>query len=330
MAGRADMKEIIGLLYRKQPLGRQELSDIGEFLSNPDHMDELNSYLDEVSEESSSGIKLNVEAIRNEIENRRQPAGRSVRLASVIRRYAAVFLLPLMVYTSWLTYRYFFTPEAYFTLATNKCEQTSIILPDGSSVKLNVDTRIRYGTSFGKKDRRVAINGEAFFEVTKDPEKPFIVQVQNMEVRALGTAFNVRGYDHDAVIQTSLFEGKVEVGVNHGSGRLERELLTPGQSMVFSKETARADKKNFCQEIVGAWIDKQLLFENTPFDELVKNTERWFNVDIVYPARAFQDDCLTLRLKKGESLEHLLVIIDEMIGINYKIENNKITINRKE
>lgn len=330
MDGRSDMKEIVGLLYKKRPLDKRELSDIGEFLSNPRHMDELNSYLDEISDESSSGIKLKIEALWCEIENRRQPAGRSVRLASVIRRYAAVFLLPLVVYTSWLTYRHFFTPEEYFTLATNKGEQTSIILPDGSSVKLNVDTRITYGTFFGKKDRKLAINGEAFFEVAKDPVKPFVVQVQNMEVTALGTAFNVRGYDHDAVIQTSLFEGKVEVEVNHDNGQLERELLIPGQSLIFSKETELTDKKNFCEAIVGAWIEQQLLFENTPFDEVVKNTERWFNVDIVYPAREFQHDYLTLRLKKGEPLERLLVIIDEMIGINYKIENNKITINRKE
>jgi ferric-dicitrate binding protein FerR (iron transport regulator) len=150
-----------------------------------------------------------------------------------------------------------------------------------------------------------------------------------MEVKALGTAFNVKGYDNDATVQTSLFEGKVDVGINNSEGHLKRQILTPGQSVVFNKETDYVHMERFNQEAIGAWKDKQLIFENTPFNEVIRNTERWFNVDITYSANQFEHDYLTLRLKKGESLERLFEIIDETIGISYKIENNKITLTKK-
>jgi ferric-dicitrate binding protein FerR (iron transport regulator) len=331
MDKKTNIKKIVELLYQERTLDKEELSDIGEFLSSPNNMDELNSYLDKIPENSSSDLKLKVETIWEEIEKRGEDTSPFRQTISIIRKYAAILLLPLLVYTSWVTYQYFFTPEEYFTLATNKGEQTNVILPDGSSAWLNVDTRITYNTSYGKKDREITVSGEAFFDVKKNATKPFIVHVQNMEVKALGTAFNVRGYEDEVTVQTSLFEGKVDIAINNSEGHLKRQILTPGQSLVFSKETDNANMKKFNQETVGAWKDKQLIFENTPFDEVIRNTERWFNVDITYgPASQFDDDYLTLRLKKGESLERLLEIIDETIGINYKTENDKIILTKKD
>ncbi len=327
---KTDIKRIIKLLYQKQPLGKQELSDIGDFLKNPGNMDELNSYLDKIPETgSSSDLKLKVETIWDEIGKRKEHTLPFKRTISIIRKYAAILLLPLLIYTTWVTYQYFFAPAEYFTLVTRKGEQTNVILPDGSSAWLNVDTRIIYNTSYGKKERELTVSGEAFFKVKKNAAKPFIVHVQNMDVKALGTAFNVKGYENDLMVQASLFEGKVDVKVNDSKGHLEQQILNPGQSLVFNKETDHANMKKFNQSTVGAWKDKQLIFENTPFNEVISNTERWFNVSITYPAIQFKNDYLTLRLKKGEPLEHLLEIIDETIGINYKIENDKIALTKK-
>jgi len=330
MDEKTDIKKIIELLYQEQPLGKQELLNIGEFLRNPGNMDELNSYLDKIPEErSSSDLKLKVETIWEEIKKRRESASPFKKTVSIIQKYAAILLLPLLLYASWITYQHYFVPDEYFTLVTHKGEQTNVILPDGSSAWLNVDTRVTYNTSYGKKDRELTVSGEAFFKVKKNAAKPFIVHVGNMDVKALGTAFNVKGYADDITVQTSLFEGKVDVKVSHPEGHLEQQILTPGQSWVFNRKTDTADKKTFNQETVGAWKDKQLIFENTPFNDVIRNTERWFNVGIVYPANQFKNDYLTLRLKKGESLERLLEIIDETIGINYKIENDKITLTKK-
>ena len=326
---KTDIKKIIDLLYQKRPLGKQELSDIGDFLKNSGNMDELNAYLNEIPEErSSSDIKLNVENIWEEI---RKPEKRTfpLRSFSAIRKYAAILLFPLFIYSSWVTYQHFFKPDNYFTLVTHKGEQTNVILPDGSSAWLNVDTRITYNTSYGKKDRELTVTGEAFFKVKKNAAKPFIVHIQNMDVKALGTAFNVKGYENDLMVQTSLFEGKVNVKVNDSKGHLKQQILTPGQSLIFSKKTDSANMKKFNQETVGGWKDQQLIFENTPFNEVIRNTERWFNVRITYPANQFESDYLTLRLKKGETLERLLEIIDETIGISYKIKNNDITLKKK-
>ena len=327
---KTDIKKVIELLYQKRPLNKQELLDVGKFLKNPGNINELNLYLDKIPEERSySNMKIKVESIWEEIKKRRESAYPFKKVISIIQKCAAILLLPLLLYTSWVTYQNFFTPDEYFTLVTHKGEQTNIILPDGSSAWLNVDTRITYNTSYGKKDRELTVSGEAFFKVKKNAAKPFIVHIRNMDVKALGTAFNVKGYADDIMVQTSLFEGKVDVKIKHSQGPLEQQILTPGQSMVFNKKTDTSDKKEFNQETVGAWKNKQLFFENTPFNEVIKNTERWFNVDIVYPVNRFGNDYLTLRLKKGESLERLLEIIDETIGIKYKIENDKIILTKK-
>ena len=321
--------KVIDLLYQEQPLNKQELLDVGKFLRSHENLNELNSYIDGIPENSSSDIKLKIETIWDEIESRKTSVIAFKYTISIIRKYAAILLLPLLIYTSWITYQYFLTPKEYFTIATNKGEQTNIILPDGSSAWLNVDTRITYNTSYGKKERELVVSGEAFFKVKKNAAKPFIVHIQNMEVKALGTAFNVRGYDDDVMVQTSLFEGRVDVKMNISGGDLKHQILTPGQSLAFNREKDIANLKKFNQETVGAWKEKRLIFENTPFNEVIKNTERWFNVEIDYNPGKFENDYLTLRLKNGEALESLLEIIDETIGIDYNIQGNKIILTKK-
>ncbi len=330
MDEKINLEKVIELLYQERPLDQQELSVVGKFLKSPANMEQLNAYLDEIPEAGSSGIKLKVGTIWEEIEKRVELTSPFRQAISIIRKYAAILLLPLFVYASWVTYQHFFAPAGHFTLATKKGEQTNITLPDGSSAWLNADTRVTYSTSYGKKSRELTVSGEAFFNVKKDAAKPFVVHVQNMDVKALGTAFNVKGYDHEAMVQTSLFEGKVDVKINSPDGHFQQQVLTPGQSLVFSKETDTASLKRFDQETVGAWKDRQLVFENTPFGEVIRNTERWFNVDIIYPVSQFEGDYLTLRLKKGESLERLFEIIDETIGIRYTTVNQQITITKKE
>ncbi len=318
MDKKADLGKIIELLYQKRPLDNNELADIGEFLRSPGNLQELNSYLNEIPEDTPSDIKLKIESVWVEIEKRTEPVSFFKQLIPIVRKYAAIWLLPLFIYTSWVSYQYFSTPKEYLTLATSRGEQTNVILPDGSSAWLNVDTRITYSTSYGKKERELTVSGEAYFKVKKNEAIPFIVHIRNMDVKALGTAFNVKGYEDDLMVQTSLVEGKVDVQIKNLKGGSEKRILSPGQTLAFNKNTDSAQMKVSNKETVKAWTDKQLIFENTPFDEVIKCTERWFNVKIIYEPARFKNDYLTLRLKKGESVERLFEIIDETIGIQYK------------
>ncbi|MDX9881903.1 MAG: FecR domain-containing protein [Prolixibacteraceae bacterium] len=326
----SDFRKVVGLLYQKCPLDKNELADIGEFLRNPSNLHELNSYLHKIPESSPSDIKLKIESVWAEIEKRTEPESFFSRIIPIVRKYAAILLLPLFIYTIWVSYQHFLLPEEYFTLATSRGEQTNVILPDGSSAWLNVDTRITYSTSYGKKERELTVCGEAYFKVKKNAAIPFIVHIRNMDVRALGTAFNVRGYEDDAIVQTSLVEGKVGVKINTAKVGSEQRVLSPGQTLAYNKTTDSAQMRMSDNETVKAWTDKQLIFENTPFDEVIKNTERWFNVKITYEPARFKNDYLTLRLKKGESLERLFEIIDETIGINYKVDARNIILTPKK
>ncbi|MCH5718063.1 FecR family protein [Niabella hibiscisoli] len=120
-------------------------------------------------------------------------------------------------------------------LTTKKGSKSSLVLPDGTKVQLNSDTRLSYNQSFGKQLREVTLEGEAFFEVAKDANHPFIVHTKTMNIKVLGTVFNVRAYDNEKNTQTTLLEGSVEVTLNK---RNERNLvvLKPHEKIVANND----------------------------------------------------------------------------------------------
>jgi len=152
------------------------------------------------------------------------------RTFTVLSRAAAVLFIPLLVVALYF-YRNQNDPAELLTLSTQKGEQTSVILPDGSKVWLNVDTRLSYPVTYGVRSRKVQLEGEAYFEVMKNRELPFEVSSDGITTKALGTSFVVSSYPESSDIRSSLIEGSVEVNYRNGS-----EVLKPGQQLVFKKD----------------------------------------------------------------------------------------------
>lgn len=198
-------------------------------------------------------------------------------------------------------------------MTTPRGRQYSLELSDGTKVWLNASSSISFPTSFPANERKVVLTGEAYFEVAKDKNKPFKVMTKDVEVKVLGTHFNINGYDDEAEINTTLMEGSVLVGKKD-----RKMLLKPGQQaeMKNTGEVNIRDLDNF--DTVLAWKRGMFHFENASLEEVLRQLSRWYDVDIVIDkgvvSRNFEGE-----INRDLELSQLLKIL-EGNNIHFKIE----------
>lgn len=158
--------------------------------------------------------------------------------------------------------------------------QSRIVLSDNTVVWLNAGSRLVYPTQFNRKTREVLLFGEGYFEVTKNPEKPFIVKTSNLDIRVLGTKFNISTYAEDNVIQTVLKEGSVAVRRN-GAGLFEKDIIMkPNQMASFDKTTSQSKIQEVDANYYTLWTKGLLSFEEIDFVRVIKKLERFYNISI--------------------------------------------------
>lgn len=177
----------------------------------------------------------------------------------------------------------------YNAISTPRGRQFQLILPDGTKVWLNAASSLKYPTHFSGNERKVEIKGEAYFEVAKNAQKPFIVTLpQGAEVRVLGTHFNINAYDDEDAIKTTLLEGKVRVVKEVGSkkyeaGSMKNEVnLKPGEQAVLAPDSPLAINNSPNIDKVMAWKNGVFNFENATLQEVMHQLERWYDIEVVY------------------------------------------------
>jgi len=243
-------------------------------------------------------------------------------------KVAASFLLVLSFAYA---YRYWPNPTpqvAFKTVENIKGQRTRIKLPDSSVVYLNASSTITYPEVFSDTARAVALTGEAFFEVTHDPSKPFVVQTRGVSTVVLGTSFNVRSFDTDGDISVSLVSGKVRVMGKQASGTSRENVLLPGERLVYHKADSSSEKDHFKVLDVTGWKDGVLVFDNTDFDGFVEKMEQWYGVEIAVagkPSAAWKVNGHF----DNESLTEVLVGIQFIYDIRYRIDGNRVTLKCK-
>jgi ferric-dicitrate binding protein FerR (iron transport regulator) len=196
-----------------------------------------------------------------------------------------------------------------------------VILPDGSKVWLNVDTKLSYPVNYGIKSRDLELEGEAYFEVEKNEELPFEITAGNVTTTALGTRFVISAYPESSEIKSSLVEGSVEVEY-----KKDFTLLNPGQQLVVTKNKPGFVVQAFNEEYELGWKNNQLIFRLTPFDHVITELEKWYDVNIDYNPAAFKSETLTVRFEQQETLENVLKVISKATGFKYSVENKNIKI----
>lgn len=219
-----------------------------------------------------------------------------------------------------------------------------LVLPDGTKVKLNAGSTLSYPQSFSGNTRLVSLSGEGFFEVTKDHHKPFLVITEHLSIRVLGTVFNVKAYPNDKNIETTLLKGKVQVELKD---RPEKNIiLLPNEKLVVMKETsgdgdlvgnkeAKIEYQlrklpNIKPEDIKetAWLNNRLVFINENFEDVAKQLERKYNVQMIFDDQTLKTEQLSGVLEK-ESLDNALGIMKMTTPFKFRIAGKTIHISHK-
>ncbi len=213
---------------------------------------------------------------------------------------------------------------------TRPGSRTKLILPDGTTVWLNASSKLTYNDDFLQKERRVQLDGEAFFEVVKNEGKPFIINTAAMDVRVLGTSLNVKSYPGERKAETVLIRGRIEIQVKRRPN--ERYLLSsyeklsiaanpdihPQKQLVISNVTP-AGKDSAIAET--AWVDNELIFKGEPLADLAIRMERWFDLRIKVTGARLQTFRMTGAFK-DESPEEALKAISMITGCKYRLKDH--------
>lgn len=201
-----------------------------------------------------------------------------------------------------------------------------LVLSDGTKVWLNADSRIKYPVAFGEDKRQVELQGEGYFEVAKEEDRPFVVSTDRMDVRVLGTTFDVNTYEDQGKVFVVLKEGLVEVLAEGNESR----IITPGQmaSLNVFDLGAGIQVEKCDVEAYTAWKQGSYSFRNMPLTEMLKQVSRYYDVTIVYED-GFEEEYYTGDISRDISLESLLSVIENSTSVSFKLERKTVYIQKK-
>lgn len=230
--------------------------------------------------------------------------------------YAAAILVIALLST--ILYNYTQQSSTLYA-STTYGEKKEIHLPDGSTVILNSLSSISYSKKMNGKTRNVTLHGEAYFDVAKNTDKAFIVKAEDIEVKVLGTKFNINAYENQENITTTLFEGSVSVGTNSRN----TSKLKPDQQAIFNKETKKIETRTLTNASIGAaWRNNILVFDNMRLSDILNTLSRQYNVKFDVDNQQLKQLRITARFSSDESIENALSILGKSAEFTYIQENN--------
>lgn len=326
-----EIQDIIRLFFRKRFSKDTQLRFRYWFRSEEDR-NEKEEVLQQIWEASPSEVSEQTWDRLAEIQCRiaetrkvtlqRAWTGRWIKYAAV----AAIWVLTL--FTTW----YF--PEREVKTVSPKLsefyvpygDQQEVTLSDGSTVWVNAGSVLIYPSEFTAATRTVFLSGEACFNVAKNPDQPFIVSTQHLDVQALGTVFSVNAYPGATETIATLEEGSIRVDTK--SATISASVLKPNEQLVYSHLTHRIAISVVDAEQVSAWKDGYLIFKNASFEELIAALERKYNVTINYNAEKYKGRTYYVKFNPDESIEDALLILKHLIeDFRYRITGKTISIN---
>jgi hypothetical protein len=214
-------------------------------------------------------------------------------------------------------------PLKYNTLKVPRGGMYQVVLSDGTKVWLNSETSLTYPERFDGEQRIVQLEGEAYFEVTKDV-KEFIVKTNVADVTVLGTQFNVSSYKDNAFFSSTLVEGKIKLATSHDKNKDNSLILAPNQRGLINKNSSKIQFETVDTEVYTAWKEGKFYFEKERLESILKSLGRWYNIDIVFEDESLKKEMFTGVAYKDRQIDNLLDMISKTTRINYIITQNKI------
>lgn len=208
----------------------------------------------------------------------------------------------------------------YNTLIVPKGGFYKIELSDGSKVWLNAMSKLKFPELFSNGERRVDLEGEAYFEISKDASRPFIVHTEGTDVKVLGTNFNVDAYG--SVVRTTLKEGKVEVASANRT-----MILKPGEFCESSEGYLKKGIADLDRDL--AWYNNEFYFKGDNLQSILNQLSNWYNVDVQFNKAVNKNKMITGSISRDVKLSQVLEMIEYVSDIKFKIDGNKLIVNNK-
>lgn len=312
---------------------REELAELEQLLKEDKHNRAILRKIEEIKEAIGKvqGIEDFSQADSwNSISNKIKR--KTIRTWVNVAKYAAIIVFALflgsIVTTQWNN-RNEVTGFAEITVPLGQMSETTLF--DGTKVWLNSGTTIRYNKDFGKKEREVSLDGEAFFDVTHTGT-PFKVRFNGQEVEVLGTRFNVVAYSNENFSTVTLVDGKVNV--NNESG-VNIARLKPAEQLVIDKVSKKATMKTVDVNFYVSWIDGKIVFNEEKLSEICAKLERWYNVDIRLEDSSLGNLTFSGTILKNKPFDQIMTAFELLLPIEIEYtpvtgEKNKVVISKKQ
>lgn len=204
-------------------------------------------------------------------------------------------------------------------LITAKGSKGNFTLPDGTSVWLNSESKLTYPESFDGNKREVALEGEAYFEVTKDKKKPFIVKTGEIDIEVLGTSFNVDNYASNEFVQTALLSGSVKIS---GNVMEKTVCLKPNDLFLYNKSEHKVTVNKVKARLYADWIKDRLTFDNDYLSDILISMEGRYNITIECPAEFASNTRMSFTIRQ-ENIQEILEAMSYIAPIKYELKNGK-------
>ena len=313
-----------------------ELKSIfAESAAHRSEYEKLQSYFDSESSEEEN-IDSVFERIRTQIKI---PAKSDLAVVKrntyhiwlKIAAVAAIVLAGVLIYNRETIFFNKTEQLALTQVMTKATEVKTILLADGSTVKMNSGSSLKYPAHFDGGNRNVYLSGEAFFDVKKDPEHPFIVHTEQLAVKVLGTAFDVKAYQNDAFTETTLIRGKVSITLKNNNA--QSFILKPNDKFTLAygktdmSQLSHYNGTGTNRVIETAWTNHELIYKNNRFDEIAKLFERWYGINIAFKEPELKTVRFTGHVDK-ETLPEALNILKLIENFNYSIKGKNVYIYR--
>ena len=326
----------------------QTITDLWHSEYLPDKMEAAEAFDDHVQRMKLLGIDFNS---ANEVKEGIKPQGRKRKIIFISAAIATI-LIAVFIFNKINS-----NPDLQISTLKNNSEvstrngsKTNLVLPDGTLVWLNAGSKLSYDKNYGNNLREVNLTGEAFFDVVKNAEKPFLIHTGKINIKVLGTSFNVKSYPSEKTIETSLIRGSIEVTFKDRPS--EKVILKPNEKLVVANEEnavahdKKQEAKTVNEPIVAishlnhqkadsaivetAWMQNKLIFHDKSFKELAEEMERWYGViikfdgsrrDTLHFTGSFENETIqqaldALKLTTGKSVP----------DFHYTIRGNEFTI----
>jgi len=217
------------------------------------------------------------------------------------------------------------TEVLYNTISTPKGGQYQLTLSDGSKVWLNAASSLRFPATFSGNERKVELTGEGYFEVAHNPSKPFIVTKNNVEIKVLGTHFNVNAYDDEDVIKTTLLEGSVRVTKGNKS-----TLITPGEQAVVSNSSSTMFSINVKKDVdldeAVAWKNGKFIFQDADIKSIMRQLEHWYDVSVIYDDKEVTNEEFVGSISRNVNISQILQMLEKTGAVKFEITGRTVIV----